>query len=1157
MFLAAAGCAGAVTFGAEPSATTNAPAAGTNAPVKSAASDKWNIQTPPGAVGAKSAAIDVNEGTWMNVDVSPDGTRLVFDLLGDLYTLPIAGGEATALTSGLAWDMQPRFSPDGQWIAFTSDRGGGDNIWVIRAGATDQQSARDSGLRQITSEEFRLLNSPVWSPDGRHIAARKHFSSRRSLGAGEIWLYAVGGMDAGLADGVQLTVKPTDQKDLGEPAFSPDGRYIYYSWDATPGGAFEYNKDSNGQIYIISRLDRVKGETESWVTGPGGAVRPTPSPDGTRLAFVRRDRFQTGLYVQDVASGEVRKLNDSLERDMQETWAIHGVYPGMAWTPDSKSIVYYAHGRLHRIEVATKSVSEIPFHVRSQRQVMPAVRVPIEVSPAEFDVKMLRGVTVSPTGTSVAYSAMGHVYVRPLPDGQPRRLTRDDRRFEYMPAWSRDGRSIVYVAWDDEELSSIRVVAADATGEPRVVTSKPGHYVDPVFSPDGTKLVYGRVSGGNLIAPIHSAETGVYWVPVEGGAGTRITRKGTNPHFGADNDRVFLVTSEPDKENENARLISVTLAGTEERVHLASANATEIRVSPDGQWVTWAERFNAYVTPLVPIGKALDVGPKSGAVPVYKVTSDAGSNLSWSGDSKSVHWSLGPELFTQRVGEAVEQAERKAEEKRLEKLAKLEGGDAAKGATASTKPATPAERKPVGRNIAFKQSTDAPEGDVALVGGRVVTMKGAEVIERGTVLIRRNRVVSVGSVESVAVPAGAFVLDCSGKTLLPGFIDVHAHGAQGQEGIIPQQNWGRHADLAFGVTTIHDPSNDTETIFTAAEMQRAGLVVQPRTFSTGTILYGAAGTYKAQIDSLEDALFHLRRMKAVGAFSVKSYNQPRRDQRQQVIEAARQLGMMVVPEGGSLLQHNLTMVADGHTGVEHSLPVERVYKDVQQFWSASATGYTPTLIVGYGGLDGEHYWYQHMEAWRHEKLSRYIPRWILDPRSRRRTMASDEDYNVLRSASICRSLLDVGATVQLGAHGQLAGLGSQWELWLIAQGGLKPIEALRCATLNGARYLGLDRDLGSIEPGKLADVIVLDRNPLEDIHHSDSVRYTVLNGRVYDTSTMNEIGQRKRERRPYYFERLMGSAGLAKGIVICAGCNRPGGGADGAVSAELLPRAYR
>ncbi|MCX6923874.1 MAG: amidohydrolase, partial [Verrucomicrobia bacterium] len=677
----------------------------TEAPKKDAGQEKWEVMMPPGVEKARSALIDVTEGTWMNVDVSPDGSTLVFDLLGDLYRMPVAGGEATAVTGGLAWDMQPRFSPDGKWIAFTSDRGGGDNIWVIGAGATAEQTAKQSGLRQITRESFRLLNSPAWTPDGLYIVAHKHFSSRRSLGAGEMWLYSAAGVDAGASDGLQMTVKPTEQKDVGEPVFSPDGRYLYYSWDATPGSVWEYNKDSNGQIYIISRLDRVKGETENWITGPGGAVRPTPSPDGNRLAFVRRERFRTCLFVQDIATGEVHKLYDNLERDMQETWAIHGVYPAMAWMPDSKTIVFYARGGLHRLEAASQTVSDIPFHVKGERKLMPTVRAQVEVAPNEFDVKMLRGVTVSPKGDAVAYSALGHIYVRNLPAGQPRRLTADEKDFEFMPSWSRDGAWIAFVAWNDEELGSVRVVDAQG-GQARVVTRKPGHYVDPVFSPDGSRIVYGKITGGYLLAGINSTEPGVYWVPAAGGEGTRITRKGRHPHFGVENDRVFLVTADPDKENENTKLFSIGLNGTEERTHLSCANATEIRVSPDGAWVAWAERFNVYLAPLVMTGRAIELGPKASAVPIYRATSEAGANLSWSGNSRNLHWSLGAELFTQNVDQTLARAARKAEEKRLEELNKKEKTSGSGEARAMAdeknkkdKPDKPDEPKPVGLNI--------------------------------------------------------------------------------------------------------------------------------------------------------------------------------------------------------------------------------------------------------------------------------------------------------------------------------------------------------------------------------------------------------------------------------------------------------------------------
>src|SRR5437763_4591218 len=317
---------------------------------------KWDVGARHGP--GHDVAIDTTEGTWMNLDGSPDGREIAFDLLGDIYVMPIGGGEAHPIATGNAWEMQPRYSPNGQEIAFTSDRGGGDNIWVMN---------RDgSSPRAITKESFRLLNGPEWTPDGNYIVARKHFTSSRSLGSGEMWLYHRSGVGAG----VQMTKARTKQKDSNEPVFSPDGRYLYFSDDATPGETFQYSKDPNGQIYVIQRLDRQTGEVEPYVTGPGGAVRPTPSPDGKSLAFVRRVRYKSMIFVLDLESGKETPLYDGLDRDMQETWAVHGVYPSMAWTPDNKSIVFWSAGHINRLDVATEQVANIPFHVKGTRSVV-------------------------------------------------------------------------------------------------------------------------------------------------------------------------------------------------------------------------------------------------------------------------------------------------------------------------------------------------------------------------------------------------------------------------------------------------------------------------------------------------------------------------------------------------------------------------------------------------------------------------------------------------------------------------------------------------------------------------------------------------------------------------------------------------------------------
>jgi len=212
------------------------------------------------------------------------------------------------------------------------------------------------------------------------------------------------------------------------------------------------------------------------------------------------------------------------------------------------------------------------------------------------------------------------------------------------------------------------------------------------------------------------------------------------------------------------------------------------------------------------------------------------------------------------------------------------------------------------------------------------------------------------------------------------------------------------------------------------------------------------------------------------------------------------------------------MIVDGHTGIEHAIPVAAAYDDVVQLWSQTSVGYTPTMVVAYGGIWGENYWYQHTDVFAHPRLTRFVPSYLLEPRARRRMMASDGDWNHFGVARIAKSLVDAGVKVNAGAHGQREGLAVHWELWMFVQGGSTPHQALRNGTLSGAHYLGLDRDLGSIEPGKLADLAVIEGDVLANIRDSEKVRYTVLNGRVYEASTMNQVAPQKKERRRFCFE---------------------------------------
>jgi len=966
-----------------------------------------------------------------------------------------------------------------------------------------------------------------------------------------MWMYPAAGVDAGGAGGLQLTDRPTDQKDVNEPVFSPDGRYLYFSEDASPGSTFEYNKDSNKQIYVINRLDLVTGREERFVSGPGGSCRPTPSPDGSKLAFVRRVGPQSTLFVMELGSGAVRPVYGKLERDMQEAWAIHGVYPTMAWLPDNRHMVLWAQGHIWRVDTETGESRRIPFRIQDTRRVSQPLEAPQNPAPDSFEVKVLQDVVVSPDGRIAAYSALGHIHLKPLADdtqsggGEVKRLTAQSEHFEFDPAFSRDGSLMAWVSWDDEKLGAIHVGRLDEAGElieQWTVNASPGHFVNPVFSPDGRHIAYQRVSGGWITSPLWGRETGVYITSAESEVANReerlVTRSGSRPQFGASNDRLFVTRRAPGREADNSSLVSIALmsegseASIEDadlRTHYTSTWASDFVVSPDETRIAFIERFHVFVAPMLDTGRPIAVGPNASNLPVRRVSRSAGENIAFGSDGSTLYWSFGPKLFAADVDAAM------------------------------TRAAADELEKPVGRNISFTAEHDAPSGTVALIGGTILTMTGDPfgedlgVIENGVVVIEANRIVSVGHLDEVEVPDDAFVLDVTGRIVMPGFIEAHAHGAQAANGLTPQQNWVDYIRLAFGVTTIHDPSNDTNAIHSAREMTKAGKIAAPRTFSTGTILYGATGGFKAEIESLDDARFHIERMKAVGAFSVKSYNQPRRDQRQQVIAAARELDMLVVPEGGSTFMHNLTMIVDGHTGIEHTFPVEMVYKDVLDLWRPATdawpethgVGYTPTLSVAYGGIGAEHFFYERDDLYNHEKLGEYFPPQLLFSRTRRRMKVAEEDYAHFKTARICDLAVGIGINVQPGGHGQLQGLNTHWELWGMSHGGMQNHAILRAGTILAARHLKMASDLGTIEPGKLADLIVFDegRDPRVNIRDTEFIAYTIANGRIFDATTLNQIGNEPRERIRMFWEQPgvgytnLPTVGHQFG---CHGCGYPG-----------------
>ncbi|MDW7551169.1 amidohydrolase family protein [Pseudoalteromonas peptidolytica] len=1054
-------------------------------PTEEKSTKGWDVLNPPG--DKQTITIDTNETTWSNLDVSPDGKHIVFDMLGDLYIMPISGGKATALTADIGWNIQPKFSPDGKKIAFISDRAGGDNLWVMDV---DGQN-----LRQVSTEVNNIVHNPAWSPDGQYIAVKQGQVTGRTIPGGSIRMYHISG-----GKGVLVRERlhgAKSQKNVAEPTFSNDGKKIYYSVDATSGVRWEYNKNALKPVFEIRSWDLATGEEETVISGAGGAIRPTVSPDGNSIAFVKREdngnEMVSALYTKNLHSGIETRIYSGLDRDLQEANGAHGNTPSFAYTPDGKSLVFWAKGVFHRVDIDSKEAQVIPTRVIAEKQMTPALRFAVDVAPDTFKVKLARWSQLSPDGETVLFQALGYLYVKDIESGEIKRLTKQTDHFEFYPSYSRDGKSIVYTTWNDKALGDVRVVSATG-GKGKVITQEPGHYISASFSANGKQVLFKKVTGGYLLNGDWSMHPGIYLVDTSGGEAKLVTKHGDNPHFGADPERIYFSMMSDETHRE---LKSVNLNGQEMRSHFKGDYVFDFKVSPDGNYVAFIEHFNTFVAPFTSTGKTLSINKGEKAFPVKQVSKYSGDFLNWKADSSALTWAFGPTLYHRKLTDTfafIDGASNQLDELTAE-----------------------------GIDLSFTHPADKPEGILALVGGKVVTMRNAEkeqeVIEDGVVLIKENRIVAVGKRSEVELPSTAKVMDISGKTVIPGLIDAHAHGSYGSRNLQPQQNWNQYSNLSFGVTTIHDPSNDSSEVFSMAELQRAGLTVAPRTYSVGRILYaGHAPGYKTPISNLEDAQFHVKRLKDAGAISVKSYNHPRRETRQQVLEAAKNMEIMVVPEGGSKFQHNMNMIVDGHTGVEHALPVPNIYSDIEQMWGQTNVGFTPTFVVAYGGISGEEYWYEHTNVWENERLMSFVPEYIVKPRAIRSGKAPERHYNHINVAKTAKQLRDKGVTVHIGAHGQREGLAAHWELWSMAQGGFTPWQALRSGTIDGARYLGMDHDLGTIEQGKLADLAIIDGDVLSNIRDSEKVAYTVINGRIYDAATMNEVGNYDKQRQPFFFE---------------------------------------
>lgn len=1051
-----------------------------------------------------------DEGTWMSLDVSPDGQTIVFDLLGDIYTMSITGGEAKRIIGDMSFEGQPKFSPDGKTIVFTSDRSGVEHLWVAKAdGSSPKPITKGKGAGMT------MFLSPSWTPDGNYILGSK---SERGIGTFHVYMYHKDG-GTGVSVGPPPPPPPAPGQQ-GPPAgpqlnkmgavASPDGRFIYY---AQRNGAFNYN--AQFPLWQIIRFDRETSETSTVTNAQGSAMRPVLSPDGKHLVYATRFQTNTALRVRDLETSQERWLINKVTRDDQESRATRDTFPGYAFMPDGKSLIVPIDGKIKRVDFATGQATTIPFSAKVEMDLAARLHYDYRVDDGPtVKARLIRYPALSPDGKRVAFSAFNKLYVMDLPSGTPKRLTNLSVG-EFMPTWSPDGRYVAFVTWTRDGGHIYRV--SPEGGTPEQLTRRAAFYTYPVYSPDSAKIVFTSGSIDDQLfadlreeheflseteAILHghadkevtgmggSTGTDLRYIAATGGDSTLIAsaQGGRYPHFSSDANRVYLTTFQG--------LTSVRLDGQDRRTHLKVTGAgappnppgaSVIKISPDGTKAFCEVQGKHYLVTIPKAGKetvnaSVAGGPSS--VPVKKMSAEGGDYLAWAADGKTVTWSWGIKFYRQDAS-----------------AEKSEGVD-----------------------LVVEAPRPKPSGTVVLSGARILTMKGDEVIERGDIVIKDNRIAEIkaspapakGRAAKLNYPADVKVIDVSGKTIMPGFVDVHAHMWPPRD-VHQTQVWQYLANLAYGVTTTRDPQSATTDIYAYADLVESGEITGPRIYTTGPGVFDRSG-----LDDKEATRNYIKRYKeAYQTMTLKQYVAGDRIVRQWVALACKEFNITPTTEGALDMKLDLSQMIDGFSGNEHALPIQPIYKDLAEFVTQSKTFYTPTILVAYGAPWSENFYFENTDPLNNKKLARFIPSELINGMLRRRGQwFHPEEYGHKGIAEGAAKIVRAGGRVCLGGHGQMQGIGCHWELWSLQSGGMTPMEALRCATIFGAEAIGMARDVGSLETGKLADLIVLDQNPLTDIHNTNTIRYVMKNGEMYEGDSLDQIwpAQKKIDKQ-YWWDR--------------------------------------